>query len=109
MSGMLSDIMRQALEDYLYPEPDTLRTDDAPPATTPRGNGRKRLSDDDVRSFAAAAADRAPNSAKQREEFLKWVGAVDGRRLRRLGRDLDWLRRMATKAGLDPESIRWFL
>lgn len=51
----------------------------------------------------------APRAPELPESFLHAVGKRHPRRLRRLGRDLDWLRKQAVKHGHDPESIRWLL
>ena len=79
----------------------------------PPVRSRRALGEDDVDSFIRASTTRdtaRPRSgASERSKFLRWVGARYPMRLRRLGRDLDWLRKQARKYGLDEDEIKWLL
>ena len=44
-------------------------------------------------------------TTQERFEFMAWVARRNSRRLKRLGRDLDWLREEALKYGADPTEI----
>jgi hypothetical protein len=80
------------------------------------------LTDDDLHAWERSARDPGkpfsvpgllddlPNSNDyERKDFLAWVRGRNRRRLVRLGRDLDWLRREARVYGLDPKEIKWLL
>lgn len=45
----------------------------------------------------------------ERMDFIEWVGSRHPGRLRRIGRDLDWLRMQARAYGLDPKEVRWLI
>jgi len=79
---------------------------------------QESLSEDDVNDLMAAAGEFHREYEKQRppqitpqtaDEFIKWLGRRHPNKLRRVGRDLDWLRGEARKFGIPMEEVRWLL
>lgn len=77
---------------------------------------RRTLGESDVRAFVEAAeiGDKREGPARysggaNRSGFIRMLSFKYPGRMRRLGKDLDWLRRQAKKEGLTDEDVRCLL
>jgi len=126
----LTDVLNRTadrLESYI--ERETERQREAPKplqkVKLPKRYSRRDphpLEDEEVDSFLIASgeyyrehrnklekAHPSTSTPRDRADFITWLGHRHPNRIRRIGRDFDWLREQARVFGMSPEEVRWLL
>lgn len=121
-SDWLDNKINQQLDnvsDGRYPWETPLPRPRLPERSRPAYSQRRPLEDNDVEDFIRAAEERPPIYQRggsrrmlrvsTQDSFLQSVRRMYPLRVRRLQRDVEWLRRQAVKQGIDPDEVRWML